>query len=81
MITPFGCSADDLGEKEAVRDLERQLRNSQLTRMCDLSLRDGTDGGRFYRRNSRRLAVKCHELDFESLAVGVDMNHGPDVTT
>ena len=57
-----------------------RLGRPQLTRMRDFSSRDWANRGCLYGRHSRRLPVERHELDLESFAVGVDVNHCPNVT-
>src|SRR5829696_7439973 len=47
--------------------------------MCNLSTRDGTNCGGLYGRHSSRVSVERHELDLDSLAVSVDVNHRADV--
>jgi hypothetical protein len=56
-----------------------RLRSSQLTRMCNLAACDGSNRRRLHGGHSGRLTVERHELDLEGLAVGVNVNHRPDV--
>ena len=56
-------------------------RSSQLTRMRYLAAGDGSNCGCLDRRHSSRLAVERHELDLESLAVGVNVNDRPDIAS
>jgi hypothetical protein len=55
------------------------LGRPEFTRMGNLATCHRTDCRGLHRRHDSRLAGEGHELDLESLAVVVDVDHGSDV--
>lgn len=53
--------------------------NSQVARMRNLTARDRSNRGDLDRRHGSGLTVECHELNFQGLAVSVNVNHRSDV--